>query len=248
MKLSIITVVFNNKETIEDAINSVINQTYNDIEYIIIDGKSTDGTKLIIDKYSNQISKIVSERDNGIYDAMNKGLNLATGDVIGILNSDDLYQDSNVLSDVMRYFNEDFSLDAVYGDLDYVKRDNVDLVVRKWKSLAYYGNFFENGNVPPHTSLFIKRDVYKKAGNFNLTLKLAADYEFMLRIFKKHTITSRYISRKIVRMRLGGSTNKSVKNIIQGNREILQSWKINNLKVPFRLVPLRIFKRLVQFL
>lgn len=248
MKISIITVVFNNEKTIKAALNSVLGQTYKDIEYIIIDGKSKDNTVSIIKEYENKLGYFISEKDFGIYDAMNKGIKAATGDVIGILNSDDLYQDSTVLDRVMTQFIQNPALDIVYGDLVYVKSDNVDKVVRNWKSNAYYTNFFENGNVPPHPSLFVKKKVYEEAGLFNLDFKLAADYEFMLRIFKKHTFKSKYINKIIVKMRLGGATNQSFSNIKKQNKEILKAWETNNFKAPILLMPLRVIKRLLQFI
>lgn len=247
MKISIITIVYNNERTIEEAINSVLSQLYYDVEYIVIDGKSIDNTISLVRKYQDKIALIISESDEGIYDAMNKGIQLATGDVIAILNSDDLYQDINVISDVMMEFEKDPELDILYGNLVYVKSENTSKVIRQWKSSTYYDNFFENGNVPPHPALFVKRNVYEKAGVFNLEYKLAADYEFMLRVFKKHSFKTKYINRLMVRMRLGGATNKSISNIINGNREILKSWKANNLQAPFYLMPVRLFKRLIQF-
>ena len=247
MKISIITVVYNNDKTIKDAIESVLNQSYQQIEYIVIDGASKDNTVSIIKEFQSQIAKFVCEPDNGIYDAMNKGVGLATGDVIGILNSDDLYQDANVIETVMNQFSQDPSLDIVYGDLVYVKNEDVNSIVRNWKSIPYYDRFFERGNVPPHPSLFVKQYVYKKAGLFNLDFILAADYEFMLRIFKKHDFNSKYIERVIVKMRLGGATNQSFSNIIRQNLEVLKAWNHNQLKVPFLLMLSRIFKRLFQF-
>lgn len=248
MKISIITVVYNNEKTIKDALNSVLGQTYKDIEYIIVDGKSNDKTVSIIKEYENKLGCFISEEDFGIYDAMNKGIKAATGDVIGILNSDDLYQDTNVIETVMNQFNQNPSIDVVYGDLVYVKSDNVNKVVRNWKSNSYYNSFFDNGNVPPHPSLFVKKSVYEKAGLFNLDFKLAADYEFMLRIFKKHNFNSKYINRVIVKMRLGGATNQNFSNIKKQNIEILKAWNNNELKAPFLLMPLRIIKRLIQFI
>lgn len=248
MKISIITVVYNNEKTIKDALNSVLGQTYKDIEYIIIDGKSKDNTVSIIKEYENKLGYFISEKDFGIYDAMNKGIKVASGDIIGILNSDDLYQDSTVLEAVMTQFIQNPALDIVYGDLVYVKSDNVDKVIRNWQSNAYHTNFFENGNVPPHPSLFVKKKVYEEAGHFNLDFKLAADYEFMLRIFKKHNFKSNYINKTIVRMRLGGATNQSFSNIKIQNLEILQAWKTNSLKAPVYLMPLRVIKRLLQFI
>jgi glycosyltransferase len=248
MKISIITVVYNNEKTIKDALNSVLGQTYKNIEYVIIDGKSKDNTVSIIKEHENKLGYFISEKDSGIYDAMNKGILAATGDVIGILNSDDLYQDATVIESVMNQFIQNPTLEIVYGDLVYVKSDNVDKVVRNWKSNPYHNNFFDNGNVPPHPSLFVKKRIYEEAGLFNLDFKLAADYEFMLRIFKKHNFKSKYINKVIVKMRLGGATNQSFSNIKKQNIEILKAWKHNQIKLPFLLMPLRIIKRLIQFI
>lgn len=248
MKISIITVVYNNDKTILDAMQSVFCQTYKNIEYVIIDGGSKDKTVSLINAYKDKLGYFVSEKDNGLYDAMNKGIKACTGDVIGILNSDDLYQDSNIIEAVMDEFNNNPELDILYGDLVYVKSENTDIVVRNWKSKEYYDRFFENANVPPHPSLFVKREVYKEAGLFDLQYKLAADYELMLRMFKKYHFKSKYFNRLIIKMRLGGATNQSFINIFNQNKEILIAWKNNGLKAPFYLMPLRIFKRLVQFI
>lgn len=248
MKLSIITVVYNNERTIRDAVESVLGQSYKDIEYVIIDGNSSDKTVEILKNFKDKLGYFISEKDVGIYDAMNKGVLAATGDVIGILNSDDLYQDTTVIESVMNEFIQNPSLEIVYGDLVYVKSDDVTKVVRNWKSIPYYNNFFNNGNVPPHPSVFVKKRIYKEAGLFNLDFKLAADYEFMLRIFKVHNFKSKYINKVIVKMRLGGATNKSFSNIIMQNKEILKAWKHNELKVPLLLMPVRIVKRLIQFI
>ena len=214
MKLSIITVVFNNELTITDAIQSVLGQTYKNIEYIVIDGNSTDGTLARIAPYRGDIHHFVSEKDKGIYDAMNKGLALATGEVIGILNSDDVYAADDVLESVMQLFQHDGTLDMVYGDLVYVRPDDLSQVIRTWQSTAYYDRYFEDGHVPPHPSLFLKKKVYQQAGLFNTEMKLAADYELMLRVFKKYHFKSTYLSRLLVKMRLGGSTNKNWKILL----------------------------------
>lgn len=248
MKISIITVVFNNEKTIKDAMNSVFEQSYKNVEYVIIDGNSKDNTVNIINKHQEKLGYFVSEKDEGLYDAMNKGIQASTGEIIGILNSDDLYQDTEVIANVVEQFKIDSELDILYGDLVYVKSDNTNKVVRNWKSKSYYNRFFENANVPPHPSLFVRREVYKEVGLFDLRYKLAADYELMLRMFKKHDFKSKYINRLIVKMRLGGATNQSFSNIINQNKEILKAWNDNNLKAPFYLMPLRIFKRLIQFI
>lgn len=250
MKISIITICFNSEDYIKTAIKSVLNQTYSDLEYVLVDGMSSDSTVSIIKEYEPLFAgkmKWVSERDKGLYDAMNKGINMATGDVIGILNSDDLYVDNNVLELVMSNFNKNPNLDMVFGDLIYVKQNDVNSTVRTWVSQPYFENFFERGNVPPHPSLFLRSRVYKKAGVFNLSYKLAADYEFMLRVFKKFNFSSIYLNNVLVKMRLGGATNKNFMNIFNGNKEILRSWNENGLRPPFLLMPLRVIKRIKQF-
>lgn len=247
MKISIITVVFNNENTIREAIESVLGQTYKNIEYVIIDGGSIDNTVNFINAYKDQLGYFVSEKDSGLYEAMNKGIRACTGDVIGILNSDDLYEDLNVIARVMEEFTKDSELDILYGDLVYVKSDNTNKIVRNWKSKSYYNTFFEHANVPPHPSLFVKSKVYKETGLFDLRYKLAADYELMLRMFKNHNFKSKYINSLIIKMRLGGATNQSFSNVIAQNKEILKAWENNGLKAPFYLMPLRIVKRLTQF-
>jgi len=247
-KISIITVVYNNEKTIVDAIQSVLNQSYPDIEYVVIDGGSKDKTVHWINSFKDQLGYFISERDRGLYDAMNKGIRASTGDVIGILNSDDLYQDFDVINTVMEQFNIDPELDILYGDLVYVKSDDTNKIIRNWKSKPYYKKFFENGNVPPHPALFVKSNVYKSVGMFNLDYKLAADYDLMLRMFKKNNFKTKYINKVIVKMRLGGATNQSYTNILNQNKEILKSWKDNGLKAPISLMPSRVIKRLLQFI
>jgi glycosyltransferase involved in cell wall biosynthesis len=249
MKVSLITVSFNSEGTIEQTIRSVIGQTYfPNIEYIMIDGGSTDRTLDIIKEYKNHIKYFISERDNGIYDAMNKGIRASTGDVVAILNSDDIYFDNKVIEKVMGHFINDSSLSAVYGDLYYVSQNDTSKVVRKWISKAYYPDFFNDGHVPPHPTLFVKKRIYEEIGLFNLNYKLASDYEFMLRLFKKNSFKTKYISSVFIKMRLGGATNKSILNIIKGNKEILTAWINNGYKVPPLLFLNRFSKRIVQFL
>jgi glycosyltransferase involved in cell wall biosynthesis len=247
MRVSIITVAYNSASTIEETIKSVLSQEDVEIEYIIIDGGSTDNTPQIIECFKEKINIIVSEPDRGIYDAMNKGIRLASGDIIGVLNSDDIYADNQVIRDVIQQFSSNPNLDILYGNLVYVKKDNTDKVVRTWRSKSYFDTFFENGNVPPHPSLFVSSKVYEIAGSFDLQYNLAADYEFMLRVLKKSNFQSKYINRLIVKMRLGGATNRSLTNIINGNKEILQAWVNNGHKAPLTLMPLRFIKRVIQF-
>ena len=230
MKVSIITVCFNSMSTIRDTIESVLKQDYNDIEYIIIDGNSSDMTLSIINEYN--ISKVISETDLGLYDAMNKGIKLATGDIIGILNSDDLYNSIDIITLIVDQFKNDKDLDILYSDLVYVSKNNTNKIIRKWISKSYYPAFFENANVPPHPTVFLRNKVYKIAGLFNTNYIFASDYEFLLRIFKKYNFKSYYLNKVTIRMRLGGLTNKSLRNILNGNFEIMKSWKENELYIP----------------
>jgi glycosyltransferase involved in cell wall biosynthesis len=229
-KISIVTVTFNSEKTLKDTIESVIAQKYNNIEYIIIDGSSSDATIDIVKSYGNKVSKFISEKDNGIYDAMNKGLKLATGDVVGILNSDDVYFDNEVIEKVIERFKKDGS-DSVYGDLYYVKEDNVNEVVRYWKSSILEQESFAKGWHPPHPTFFVKKDIYNKYGYFDLNMKVSADFELMLRFLEKYKISTCYLSKVIVRMRVGGESNRNIKNIITGNASILKSFDKNNIKV-----------------
>lgn len=226
MKISIITVCFNSAYTIEDTILSVISQTHKDIEYIVVDGGSTDNTLAIIDKYRTNISHLISEPDDGLYDAMNKGIKLATGDAIGILNSDDIFQDNNVLSHVATTLSDPV-IDACYGDLVYVSQHDVGQVVRLWKSCNYDESLWATGWVPAHPTFFAKNNVYKNHDLFDVSSRLAADYEFLIRVIGRDKIRVKYIPEVLVRMRLGGETNKNLKNIVRQNFEIIRAAKKN---------------------
>jgi len=248
MDLFIITVSYNSDLFIKSCIESVLNQTYARINYIIIDGGSTDNTVEIIKDYDSKIYKWLSEPDKGIYDAMNKGINLSGDGVVGIINSDDLYVDNDVLNDVMQCFIQDPDLDIVYSDLEFVNRDDINKTLRRWTSMPFYNKFFEHGHVPPHPTLFLRKRVYDQAGLFNADYSLAADYELMLRIFKKFNFKSQYLNRVTIKMRLGGASTKNIKNLVRQNKEVLKSWKINELSVPRFLMFFRIINKLKQFL
>ena len=244
MKVSIITVSYNSEKTIEDTIQSVISQDYQDIEYIIIDGASSDATKSIIDNYKTDISCFISEPDAGIYDAMNKGVNASNGDLIGILNSDDVYSNSFVVSDMVNALGNS---DAVYADLVYVDFNNLDKVKRVWKSGRFKKGAFYFGWMPPHPTFFVKKECYLNFGLYSLSLRSAADYELMLRFIHKNNIRVSYLPEIIVKMRVGGVSNISLKNRILANREDKKAWKINNIRpkaFTFFLKPLR---KLSQF-
>ena len=229
MKISIITPSLNSVDIIEGAIKSVLSQNYPNIEYIIIDGGSTDGTVEVINKYKNKINKFVSEPDRGVYDGMNKGIKLATGDIVGILNSDDVYADDKVIERVVAEMTKK-NVDVCWGNLVYVGAKNIDKVIRYWKSSGYKEGKFKKGWMPPHPTFFVKKWVYDKYGLFNLDFPISADYELMLRFLERHKIKSCYIPQILVKMRIGGQSNKSIKNIIKGNIECYRAWKINGLK------------------
>ncbi|WP_435356990.1 glycosyltransferase family 2 protein [Emticicia sp. SJ17W-69] len=228
MKISIVTAAFNSAATIKDTIESVLSQDYPNIEYIVADGGSKDGTVEILKSYGDQI-KWISEKDSGIYDAMNKGVKMATGDAIGVVGSDDFYPDNQAISKVVKAFNES-KADSVYGDLHYVDAVNTNKIVRNWKSGTYDRQRFLNGWMPPHTAFFLKKSAYDTYGLYDTTYRSAGDYELMLRMLYKHHVSSFYIPEVLMKMRIGGDSNSSIKGRIKANREDLRAWVINGLK------------------
>ncbi len=246
MKVSIITIAYNAAETIEETIRSVISQDYPDVEYIVIDGASQDRTLEIAEKFRSEIHKIISEPDEGIYDAMNKGLRCATGDLIGILNADDVYANNKVISRVVERIKRD-KTDACYADLEYVSRENSEKVIRYWKSDAYSKTSFLKGWMPPHPTFFLTREMYFKYGVYRTTLRSSADYELMLRMLYKFEIKASYLPEVTVRMKVGGQSNVSVRNRLKANKEDRLAWKLNGLKpeaLTFMMKPLR---KITQF-
>ena len=246
MKITVITIAYNAAATIEATIQSVINQDYKNLEYIIVDGASKDETLNIVHKYDSHISKIVSEPDAGVYDAMNKGLNLASGDVIAILNADDTYANPHVLSRVIEAL-ETSGADTCYGDLIYVDRINPDKTTRTWISGAYKKQAFLNGWMPPHPSFFAKRQLYLDYGVFNTQLRTSADYELMLRFLFRYNATTVYINEVIVKMKVGGQSNASLRNRIKANQEDRLSWKINGLKPKNLTLIKKPLRKIIQF-
>ncbi|WP_047551045.1 glycosyltransferase family 2 protein [Psychroserpens sp. Hel_I_66] len=237
MKVSIITATYNSAKTLEVCMSSVLNQTYNDIEYIIIDGNSNDETLSLIkaasDKYKN--IKCISEPDKGIYDALNKGINKATGDILGFVHSDDYLADKTVIEDIANSFIKS-NVDGVYGDLHYVSFENTDVIVRNWMSQPFKARLLNRGWMPAHPTLFLRRQVYLEKGLFNLDYKIAADYDFVLRIFKSQNYRFHYLPKVITKMRVGGASNKSLKSIINKTREDYKALKLNGLKFPAKVV------------
>lgn len=246
MKISIITVCFNSAQTIENTIQSVLNQKNVDIEYIIIDGASTDHTLDIVKNYKDKITTIVSEKDTGIYNAMNKGIVRATGDIVGILNSDDVYASDTILATVVTEFQSK-SVDCIWGDLVYVNKNTSDTVLRYWKSSPYIKGIFQKGWHPPHPSFFVKKEIYIKYGLFREDLFISADYELMLRFLERYAISFKYVSKVFVRMRVGGKSNKNFLNIIKGNFQCFQAFKLNNIKVSPIIFFIKPFLKLFQF-
>lgn len=246
MKVTLITVVFNGVATIRDCIVSVLSQTHPDIEYIVIDGNSSDGTADVVRSFGSRITRFISEPDRGLYDAMNKGLRLATGEVIGFLNSDDFYRHENVIRNMVATLERTGS-DATYGDMLYVDRTDTAKVIRYWRSGHYRDGDFLWGWMPGHLSFFARRWVYEKYGYFNLNLKSAADYELMLRFIHKHKIRLSYMDEVTIVMRVGGVSNQSLHHRLKANREDREAWRLNGLKPYFFTLWLKPVRKIKQY-
>ncbi len=229
IKVSIITPVFNGASTIRDCLESINYQTYKHVEHIIIDAASTDSTLAIIQEYPGENRRLISEKDEGLYDGMNKGLRMATGDIIGILNSDDMYHDNQVLSDVVENF-EDKAIDTCYGDLVYFDPADTSKIVRLWRSGAYRPGRFRWGWMLPHPTFFVRRSLYAKYGRFDTQFGTAADYELMLRFLLKHGATTVYLPRVLVKMRSGGVSNAQLGSRLRANRMDRKAWVVNGLR------------------
>ena len=244
--VSIITVCYNSEATIESTIQSVLSQDYPSIEYVVVDGKSKDKTLEITARYASKIAKQISEPDKGIYDAMTKGVSLVTGDIVGILNSDDVFASNTIISEVADVFINDPSIDAVYGNIVYFKTEAPDKPVRTWITKPYYDKFFDDGEVAPHPSLFVKKSVYDAIGAYYPDFKISSDYEFMFRAFKGHHYKPYHLNKFVVNMRVGGESTKSIKNVLIGNKEVRLAWEMNGMKPSLRFWLLRITKKVRQ--
>ena len=232
MKISIITATYNSSKTLRDTMESVLSQSFSDIEYIIVDGLSKDNTLDIVKEYEAKFKgrlRWISEKDNGIYDAMNKGILMATGEVIGILNSDDLYLDNNVLQDIANAF--DNQTDAVFSNLYFVKQEDTSQIVRVWKGSPYKS--FVKGWHPAHPTFYVRKEVYNKYGIFDTSFEVSADFELMLRLIEKEKIRTKYLNRYTIRMRVGGESTGSLRNIIKGNKNIFRAFKKNGINVSY---------------
>jgi glycosyltransferase involved in cell wall biosynthesis len=243
VKVSIITIVFNRRLEIEQTIQSVINQTYSDIEYIIVDGGSTDGTVDIIKGYQTKLAKFISEPDKGIYDAINKGINLATGDIIGLIHAGDLLFDDLVISKIVHHFHKT-GADISYGNTLLVSPDNIQKVIRVFEGCEYKPTRFITGWMPSHISVYIKREVFQLYGNYRLDLNIAADYELLLRFMYRYRVKSSYYPGVIARFRLGGISNKNIYSFLKSGSQCYRAWKLNDLKVTFYTIPFKYMRRI----
>ena len=251
MKISIVTVIYNNVETIADTIDSVLNQKYPNIDYWIIDGQSTDGTMDIVREYEPLFGgrlHYISERDNGIYDAMNKGIRLCSGDIVGILNSDDYFTSNDVVGKIVEAFNADEALEAVYGDVHFIHSDEPHKVVRYYSSALFRPFWLRFGFMPAHPSFYVRKDVYEKYGGYALDYKIAADYDMMVRLFMKGHIRAKYIKMDFVTMRIGGVSTKNVKNRILIAREDVKACRKYGVYTNIFFISLKYFYKIFGFL
>ena len=243
--VSIITAAYNSEKTIRDTLSCVASQDYPHIEHIIIDGRSTDNTLSIVSGFPH-VAKIISERDAGIYDAMNKGIRMCTGEIVGLLNSDDFYVSNTVIREVVEKMMAD-QTDSLYGDLVYVDPEHMEKIKRTWVAGKFYPRKFLFGWMPPHPTFFVRRKMYESLGVFNSHLKSAADYELMLRFLYKAKISVSYLPKVLVRMRAGGMSNASLNNRIKANIEDREAWRTNDIDPFFFTTWLKPIRKLTQF-
>jgi glycosyltransferase involved in cell wall biosynthesis len=246
MKFSIITVSYNAGDTIEDTIKSVLSQKDVDVQYIIIDGASSDDTMEVVDRYRDQLDVVISEPDNGIYSGMNKGLTYANGDIVAFLNADDVYADDNVLDRIATVFDQ-HNVDACYGDLVYVDKNQPDRIVRYWKSRKFKKGLFKTGWMPAHPTFFAKKELYDKFGNFDEQFSLQSDFDLTMRFMELHDIRTDYLPEILVRMKMGGESNRKLSNVVRGNLEAYRSCKKNGLSVSYLFILRKLLSRVPQF-
>lgn len=250
MKFSIITATYNSSATLRDTMDSILKQTYKDIEYIVVDGASKDSTIDIIKEYEPKFEgkmRYVSEKDKGLYDAMNKGISMATGDIVGILNSDDLYIDNHILEDIANVFTT-HDVDCLYGNLYFVAQHDINKIVRTWKSSQHKKGGFQKGWHPAHPTFYAKRKCYEEFGGFDLSFDVSADFELMLRFIEKHQLKNYFLDRYFVKMRLGGESTGSISKIIKGNKNVIRAFRKNGIKVSVFYPIKRLFPKTVNII
>ncbi|MGC3945946.1 MAG: glycosyltransferase family 2 protein [Chryseolinea sp.] len=245
MKVSIITVCYNSASTIRETIESILSQDYPNIEYIVVDGNSTDGTQGIVQSYGSRISRFISEKDKGLYDAMNKGIDMATGDIVGILNSDDLYVNNQVISNVVEAFVAN-DTGVVYGDLYYFRTGSPAKVRRVYKGREFSLRRAKFGLMPPHPTFFVKKEIYEKFGKFDIRYTLSADFDLILRFLGIHKVTFKYLPKMLVAMRLGGKSTSSIKRILIMNREDLDSCRRHGVNTNIVRFHMKYFVKLLS--
>lgn len=247
MRISIITVAFNAASTIVDSLESVASQTHPDIEHIVVDGASTDGTLDVIERHGQHVARLISEPDHGIYDAMNKGLRLATGDIVGFLNADDVYADTGVLARVSATMEAE-RLDAMFGDAEFVSPDRPDRPLRRYRSERFHPGRIAWGWMPAHPTLFLRRQVYERFGLFRTDYRIAGDFELVARMFHGGTLSYRHVPEVLVRMRTGGVSTGGWRNTILLNQEVLRACRENGIPTSLPKVLSKYPAKLLEFL
>jgi glycosyltransferase involved in cell wall biosynthesis len=248
LKASVVTVSYNSSGTISDTIKSVLSQAYPNIEFIIVDGSSTDGTFDIIKSFGSKVSKFISEPDKGIYDAINKGIRLASGDIVGILNSDDFFYNNDVIQTVAKTFQEDSKIEAIFGDIVFVDRARTSKIMRYYSSEKFSPEKFKFGFMPAHPSFYAKRELFERFGYYKTDYKIAADFELLVRFLYINHIRYKYLPMPFVSMRRGGISNRSVLSNITLNREILRACKENGIKTNYFNIYSKYFTKIFEFM
>ena len=245
-KVSIVTVVFNNVETIADTLDSVLSQDYTSIEHIVVDGNSTDGTSELLQKRRGQLGHYVRESDKGMYDAMNKGIKLASGDIVGILNADDFLEDATTISKIVHQFQTN-PTDCLYGDVQFVAQKNPSKIVRYYSSSFFKPERFAYGFMPAHPSFYVKRCFYEKLGLYKTDYKIAADYELLVRFLLVNRISYQYLEHPLVRMRTGGASNASWATYWTLNREVVRACRENGISTSLPKILCKYAIKLLEF-
>ena len=248
MKVSIITVVYNRASTIERAIRSVLNQSYTNIEYVIVDGHSNDGTMAVVDQYRNKIATVISEKDDGMYDALNKGIKAATGDIVGILHADDEFTNEVIIQQIVEKFQSNPVIDAIYGDVGFVQPGQEHKIIRYYSSAIFKTNLFKFGFMPAHPTFFCYRRFFEQFGYYRTDLEIAADFDLLLRFLRKHQLFTVYIPEMLVKMNMGGKSTNGISSTIRINKELKQILSEHKLPSSYIRLYSRYFIKVSEFL